>query len=59
MFYFINRFWEKISSSQKLKYWLGNKYSVRGDTDGTISVLCGNLQCTFGVKTYRYVGYTE
>ena len=29
------------------------------DRDGTITVLCGNLTCKFGVKTYRYAGYSE
>ena len=27
--------------------------------DGVINILCGNVNCKFGIKTYRYVGYTE
>ena len=66
MFYVIIRYWEKTSSLENLKNWLPNDDSVisvdltsRYDGDGAITVLCGNLQCTFGVKTYRHVGYPE
>ena len=70
--YHVNRFWEKTSSYEQLKNWLSNNDSVifyeqtvdegdynEDDHDGTIDVLCGNVNCKFGIKTYRYVGYSE
>ena len=62
----INRYWEKTSSLGNLKNWLSDDPSVvsvdetnKDYHDGIITVLCGKLKCEFGVKTYRYAGYTE
>ena len=73
MVYHINRYWEKTSSYEQIKRWFSTSEFViaEDDTsegadlcdednrDGIITVLCGNLNCRFAVKTYRYVGYHE
>ena len=62
--YPVNRYWKETSSFDNLTNWLPDNDSVisvdetsKDGNDGTITVLCGNLRCTFGVKTYRYAGH--
>ena len=49
---------------ENLNSWLPDNDSVisvdeasKDGKDGTITVQCGSLQCTFGVKTYRYADH--
>ena len=60
----VNRYWKKTSSLENLNYWLPDNDSVisvdeasKDGKDGTITVQCGSLQCTFAVKTYHYAGH--
>ena len=69
----IDRYWKKTSSYEQIKNWLSKNDSmiIEDDTsegehlhdednrDGIITVLCGNLNCRFAVKTYHYAGYNK
>ena len=62
--YSVNRYWKEASSLGNLNIWLPDNDSVisvheasKNGKDGTITVQCGSLKCTFGVKTYPYAGH--
>ena len=60
----VNRYWKASPSLTKLQNWLLNDESVisveeSDDAESVITVLCGNLKCKFGLKTFCYIGYRQ
>ena len=70
-----DRYWKPSSSLEQLKNWLSDHsvisvYQPDTGTDenepeeseynhGAINVLCGDLMCKFGLKTFYYAGYKK